>query len=205
MSRIDPLEPPFAPDADDVLTAMMPAGAPPIALFRTFARNLPMTQAMTGWGSYELSRRLSLSLRQRELVIDRVTARCGCEYEWGVHVLFFADRADLTAEQVTSLTSGAPSDMCWTDPAERSLLTLVDALHDTADVDDDVWGAAAAHFDGPQLLDACLLAGWYHAISFAANAARVTLEPGAPRFVDVAEGSTTAGRWEDRIRSSRLP
>ncbi len=28
-------------------------------------------------------------------------------------------------------------------------------------------------------------AGWYHAISYAANAARVELEPGAPRFADV--------------------
>jgi hypothetical protein len=29
-----------------------------------------------------------------------------------------------------------------------------------------------------------MLAGWYHAISYAANAARVDLEPGAPRFAD---------------------
>ncbi len=184
MSRIAPLEAPFEPEADEILSAMMPSGAPPIALFRTFARNLPMARAMNGWGSYELSRRLSLSLRQRELVIDRVTARCGCEYEWGVHVLYFAERAQLTSEQIASLTHGTSRDGCWTDPAERALLTLVDALHDTADVDDDVWAAAAAHFDGPQLLDACLLAGWYHAISFAANAARVELEPGAPHFAD---------------------
>jgi hypothetical protein len=29
-----------------------------------------------------------------------------------------------------------------------------------------------------------MLAGWYHAISYAANAARVPLEDGAPRFAD---------------------
>jgi alkylhydroperoxidase family enzyme len=165
---------------------MMPPGAPPIALFRTFARNLPMAEAMNGWGSYELSRRLSLSMRQRELVIDRVTARCGCEYEWGVHVLFFADRVALTAAQVTSLTHGSPADGCWSEPSERALLALVDQLHAGADVDDATWATAAAHFDAAQLLDACLLAGWYHAISFAANAARVPLEDGAPRFADVA-------------------
>jgi len=31
-----------------------------------------------------------------------------------------------------------------------------------------------------------LLAGWYLAISFVANAVRVELEPGAPCFADVA-------------------
>ena len=34
------------------------------------------------------------------------------------------------------------------------------------------------------VLDLLMLAGWYHAISYAANAARVELEDGAPRFHD---------------------
>jgi hypothetical protein len=50
-----------------------------------------MAMAMRQWGGYELSRQLSLSMRQREIVINRVTALCGCEYEWGVHIAFFAD------------------------------------------------------------------------------------------------------------------
>lgn len=185
MSRIEPLRPPFEPEVGDALAAMMPAGVPPIALFRTFAVNLPMTWAMQEWGGYELSKRLSLSMRQRELVIDRVTARCGCEYEWGVHIAFFAARVGLTPAQITSLTHGDMADACWTDPAERALLAVVDALHDSADVDDATWAEAAEHLDQAQLLDVCLLAGWYHAISFAANAARVPLEDGAPRFADV--------------------
>lgn len=183
--RIRPLTPPFDPEVGAVLEPMMPPGVPPIALFRTFAHNLPMTAAMHGWGSYELSKGLSLSMRQRELVIDRTTARCRCEYEWGVHIAFFAAQVELTPAEVTSLTHGAPNDACWTDPGERALLTVVDALHDTATVDDAIWAAAARHLDDAQLLDVCLLAGWYHAISFAANAARVRPEPGAPRFADV--------------------
>jgi len=43
-----------------------------------------------------------LSLRQREIVIDRTTARLGCAYEWGVHVAFFADKAGFTSEQVAA-------------------------------------------------------------------------------------------------------
>jgi alkylhydroperoxidase family enzyme len=193
MSRIEPLAPPFEPRVRDALTAMMPDGVPPIALFRTFAHNLPMTEAMQGWGGYELSKRLSISMRQRELVIDRVTARCGCEYEWGVHVAFFAERVGLTPAQITSLAHGDASDSCWTDAAERARLSLVDALHDTSHVDDDTWASAGRFLDTAQLLDVCLLAGWYHAISYAANAARVPLEAGAPRFAEVESPWAVSG------------
>jgi alkylhydroperoxidase family enzyme len=184
--RIAPLEPPYAPEVGARLEAMMPAGVPPIALFRTFARNLPMTEAMGPWGAYELSRALSLTLRQREIVIDRVTARCGAEYEWGVHVAFFAAKAGLTSEQVASLVHGSAADSCWSsDPSDGLVIELVDALHDTSDVPDALWARAASTFESAQLLDLLLLAGWYHAISYVCVAARVPLEEGAPTFASV--------------------
>jgi alkylhydroperoxidase family enzyme len=159
----------------------LPAMGPPINLFKLFARNLPMAEAMTGWGRYELSRHLSLSMRQRELVIDRVTARCGAEYEWGVHVAYFGQRVGLTDAQLTSLTRGTPDDACWP-PEERALLRAVDELHDSHDVTDETW--AALELTDEQRLDLLMLAGWYHAISYVARAARVPLEPDAPRFGD---------------------
>ena len=183
--RIAPLEPPFAPEVGAQLASMMPSGAEPIALFRTFAKNLAMAEAMGGWGRHELSRSLTVGLRERELVIDRTCARCGCEYEWGVHVAFFSARAELTAAQLTSLTHGSPADDCWTDERDRLVLRLVDALHESCDVDDELWRRLAATFSEAQLLDLLMLCGWYHAISFTARAARVPLEPGAPRFDDV--------------------
>jgi alkylhydroperoxidase family enzyme len=187
--RISPLEAPFEAETGEILEAMMPQGVPPIALFRTFARNLPMAKAMRSWGAYELSKQLSLSMRQRELVIDRVTAHCGCEYEWGVHIAFFAERVGLTRQQIASITHGTPADTCWTDPAERALLEFVDALHERADAGEEEWDALGVHLDEGQMLDVCMLSGWYHAISFAANAARVPLEAGAPRFSDFTGGS----------------
>jgi alkylhydroperoxidase family enzyme len=182
--RIAPLEPPFTEEIDRQLRSMMPPGVAPIALFRTFAHNLPMARAMGGWGRYELSKELSLTLRQRELVIDRTCARCGCEYEWGVHVAFFAERVGLSGEQIASLTHGSPADRCWTDPGEQVLIEAVDELHDGHDLTDRLWARLAGHFTDAQVLDLTLLAGWYHAISYAARAARVPLEAGAPRFAD---------------------
>ena len=58
----------------------------------------------------------------------------------------------------------------------------VDELHDTNDLSDATW--AALGLTDEQRLDLLLLAGWYHAISFVARAARVPLETDAPRFAD---------------------
>jgi alkylhydroperoxidase family enzyme len=184
-TRIVPINPPYSRQVAERLDAMMPPGVPPILLFRTFVRNLPMTAAMSGWGSYELSKRLSLSLRDREIVIDRTCARCRCEYEWGVHVAFFAERAGLSSEQVTSLTHGGACDPCWADQRDRLLIQAADALHESADIGENLWHRLARAFSDEQLLDLMMLAGWYHAISFTANGARVALEDGAPRFTDV--------------------
>jgi hypothetical protein len=46
-----------------------------------------------------------LTIRQREIVIDRVTASCDAEYEWGVHTAVYADKAGLTGRQIASLVT----------------------------------------------------------------------------------------------------
>jgi alkylhydroperoxidase family enzyme len=165
---------------------MMPPGTPPIALFWAFAKNMPMTRAMRGWGSYELSKELSLGLRDREIVIDRTCARCGCEYEWGVHVAYFAGKARLGRTQLESLSHGSPDDACWADQRDRLLIGAVDALHDTSDVPEPLWGQLAAGFSEAELLDLLMLCGWYHAISFTARATRLELESRAPAFTATA-------------------
>ncbi|OBH81973.1 carboxymuconolactone decarboxylase family protein [Mycobacterium sp. E2989] len=183
--RIGVLAPPYEHAVAALLQKMMPPNVPPIALFRTVVRNMPMAEAMTAWGGYELSRKLSLSLRDREIVIDRTCARCGCEYEWGVHVAFFAERARLDHEQVRSLTHGGADDPCWTAERDRLLVRAVDSLCDRRDIDDALWAALRTEFGEREILDLTMLCGWYHAISFTARAARVPLEAGSPTFAGI--------------------
>ncbi|MFN0027526.1 MAG: carboxymuconolactone decarboxylase family protein [Acidimicrobiales bacterium] len=181
--RIAAVQEPYDAEVGEQLRSMMPAGMAPIALFRTFIRNSAMTEAMHGWGRYELSSGLSLTMREREIVIDRTCALCRCEYEWGVHILFYAERVGFTAAQVASLTHGRPDDACW-EGRERLLVRAIDELHHSNDIADSLWAELAAEFSDAQLLDLTMLCGWYHAISFTARAARVDLEAGAPRFDD---------------------
>ncbi len=183
-ARIHPLEAPFSAEVEAVVSSMMPPGVAPIALFRTFAKNLPMASAMRTWGGYELSRHLSLTMRDREIVINRTCALCKCEYEWGVHVAFFAERVGLSVDQVASLTHGHPTDNCWTNDRDRLIIEAVDALHDRSDIDDELWAQLATVFDEAQLIDLTMLTGWYHAISYTARCARIPPELGAPRFSD---------------------
>lgn len=185
--RIAHLVPPYGEAEAQALSRMMPKDSPvePLKLFRTFARNLPFAAAMGPLGGYMLSRGrdggAGYDVRSRELVIDRVTARCGCEYEWGVHIASYARRAELTDEQVYSTVHGGPADACW-DERDSAILTMVDELHDTGTLTDATFAALAAHFDEALIIELLALAGWYHAISYVANGARTELEDWAPRF-----------------------
>jgi alkylhydroperoxidase family enzyme len=179
--RIAPVEPPY----DDDTAAALEALGPPLALFRVFARRPDRARAIQGWGRYYLSRQLALSLRHRELIIDRTTARCGAEYEWGIHISVFAAKAGLTTEQIRSVTAGSPDDDCW-DSADRAVLRAVDALHAHNDLDDDEWSALVDAVGPDGAIDALLLCGWYHAISYVARAARLDREPGTPTFGEVS-------------------
>jgi alkylhydroperoxidase family enzyme len=174
--RIAPVEPPYDEDTAATLAAL----GPPISLFRLFARRPARARAIHGWGSYYLSRHLALTVRQRELVIDRTTALCGAEYEWGVHIAVFAAKAQLSDEQVRSLATGGADDACWTDPGDRAVLRAVDALHARSDLSDGEFDALVATVGEDGAIDLMLLCGWYHAISYVARATRLAPEPGSP-------------------------
>ena len=49
MTRLFPMEPPYEPEVAGLLERMTP-GTAPIGLFRLFVRNLPMADAVNGWG-----------------------------------------------------------------------------------------------------------------------------------------------------------
>jgi len=186
-SRIPHLSPPYTPEVEQALTRMQrrDRGVDPLKLFRTFARDLPFAQAMGPLGGFMLSGRerggAAFDLRSREIVIDRVCALCGCEYEWGVHIASYAAKAQLTEDQVYATVHEDASAPCWSDK-DRALIAAVDALHRTGDLDDAAYADLASQFDPTQVIELLALAGWYHAIAYMANGLRVELEDWAPRF-----------------------
>ncbi|MFJ5228456.1 carboxymuconolactone decarboxylase family protein [Kitasatospora sp. NPDC088391] len=172
--RIEPLSPPYDEEAGAALALL---GHSPIQLFRVWARRPALARAVAAWGSYYFSPRSALTLRQRELVIDRTTALCGADYEWAVHVAGLAGKAGLDAAQLASLAAGGPADACW-DAADRAVLEAVDELHTTFDLSDGTWADLVAATDEDAALELVLVCGWYHAVSFTVRALRLPLEPG---------------------------
>ena len=71
------------------------------------ARNPRALQRMMAGGLLD---RGSISLRSRELMILRTCARCGAEYEWGVHIAVFGAKAQWNPEQIRSTVFGGASD-----------------------------------------------------------------------------------------------
>ncbi len=180
--RIAPLEAPYPPELEAHLASLMPKGwsGPALRLFRLWAHHLPMAEALRGVGRYVLAHG-TLSARDRELLILRTCARCNAEYEWGVHAIFFPPRVGLDAAQVAATRIGAADDPAF---AARDLLLLriADELHETATVSDALWSALAAEWSDVQRLEMLLVCGFYHLISFTANATRLAGEPFAARF-----------------------
>ena len=176
--RIAPLTEPCEPDLARKLEAMMPPGVPPLLLFRTLARN-PRILDKIRLGN--LLDRGSLERRDRELVILRTCARCGSEYEWGVHVGFFAKRVGLSESEVAATVDSGAEDPVWS-ARDRLTVRLVDELHETSKISDDLWNELRRHWSEEQLVELVVLVGFYHTISFATNAFELPPEDHAARF-----------------------
>jgi alkylhydroperoxidase family enzyme len=177
MPRIAPLAPPYPPEIQAHFDRIM-RGAPPLMLFRVMAGH------GRAWDKFRGASLLDpgpLSLRQREIVIDRTCALNRCEYEWGVHVAIFAGPAQLSAEQVRATVKGDATSPCWS-PPEQALIAAVDALHARAMLDDAEFSALSAHYDAAQILEIMLLCGFYRTVSYLANGLRLPLEERAARF-----------------------
>lgn len=177
MPRITPLEPPYAADVQASFDAIM-QGAPPLTLFRTLATS---ERAWRKFRAGSLLDRGPLSLRERELVIDRTCALAGNEYEWGVHIATFAAAARLTPEEVAATAGAGSAAPLWTE-AERALQQAAEALHARAALSDDEFAALRAHYDEDQVLEVLLLCGFYRMVSYVVGGLALPLEPGAARF-----------------------
>lgn len=170
--RIPPLSAPYPAEIQAAFDRIMPPRIDPLVLFRTLA-TVPRIWEKFRAGS--LLDKGPLDLRQREIVIDRVCARCGCAYEWGVHVSFFAQRVELSEAQIEALATDSADAPIWSEE-ERLLIRAVDALHDTIDIPDALWDALAARFSHEQILEVIALCGFYRTVAYYCRALRLPTE-----------------------------
>jgi hypothetical protein len=89
--------------------------------------------------------------------------------------------AGLGLATITATVKSSANDPVWS-ARERCLIALVDSLHDTGTISDDLWKQLLEYWTEDQMLELAVLTGFYHVISFVANMAGLLPETWALRF-----------------------
>jgi len=175
---LTPLEPPYPPEIARFLEKWMPPGfdAPPLTLFRLLAVHPELCDRVRPMASGLLNHGL-LPAVDRELLIARVTARVGAEYEWGIHAVVQAPAAGLTAAMLSATVHGEPEEF-----ADAALIRAADELMDDGRISPAVLEALAGVRTPEQIIEIVLLCGWYRTLSTLIRTADLPLETWAARF-----------------------
>jgi len=115
----------------------------------------------------------SLTPRHRELLVLRVAAVRGSEYEWRQHVASAGDNG-VDTDEVARVAAGTDAPE-WSD-LERALLRSVDELLADALIGEETWATLAADFDDHQLMDVVFTVGAYDVLAMALRTFGVPLD-----------------------------
>ncbi len=152
-------------------------GTGPPNLFLTVGRHRRLFRAWIRFAGRLMPGGL-LPRRETELVILRVGHLRRCRYELDHHTRL-AGRAGLSPADLDRVAAG-PSVPGWSG-RERAVLTAVDALHDSQDVDDQTWDALRVHLDEREVLELCFLVGHYEMLATVIAAVRLQPDTGRRR------------------------
>jgi alkylhydroperoxidase family enzyme len=183
MTRIAPVDPPYREETQKLFDLVMPEGMEPLSLFRVLARSERLFPRFMRAGVLDKG---PVPARDREIVIHRTTARCGAEYEWGVHVNAFGRPLGLGEDLLRALIGGDSSDPAF-DSRQTALVELCDELHETSTLSDRTWGLLKEHFEELQILELIYTAGLYHVVSFLVNSLQLDPEPFGARFAEFVD------------------
>jgi alkylhydroperoxidase family enzyme len=138
----------------------------------TLAHHPALTRAYHGFNGHVLFSS-TLTPRQRELLVLRVAAVRGSEYEWAQHVVLAGD-AGLEPEEIERVAAG-PDAPGWS-PVERALVAAADELVADALISDATWDVLAAELDDRQLMDLVFTVGAYDLLAMAFRTFGVELD-----------------------------
>lgn len=178
--RIETLKAPYDDDTQKLFDSIMPEGMEPLNIFKTMAIHPAMFAKQMATGGFLLYNG-DLDREDRELILHRTCARCGSEYEWGVHVNAFARPLGFSEEKIRATVTAASDDPVWS-LRESLLIRVADELHDTSTISEDLWNSIKDGWSKTQILEMIAIAGNYHGVSYLTNALKIDLEETAERF-----------------------
>ncbi len=185
MARIPPLPPEeWPPEMREALAALRPPrprhpfpsraeGRPKgLNVLGTLAQHPALAQAFHTFNGYILFAS-TLAPRERELLVLRVAAVRGSDYEWRQHAILAGD-AGLDEDEVARIAEG-PDAPGW--PAlDAAMVRAVDELIGDGAVSDATWMVLAGELDSQQLMDLVFTVGAYEVLAMALRSFDVELD-----------------------------
>jgi alkylhydroperoxidase family enzyme len=150
-----------------------------INIFRVLMQNPKLTRSWARFAGYIMGR-LSLPVRDRELLILRIGWLNQAPYEWEQHVRI-SKSAGLTDDEIDRVSKGPKAG--W-DKHEAALLQAADDLREKSVVSDETWKQLSERYSIEQMMDAVFTIGQYNLVSWALNSFGVPLDdylPGAKK------------------------
>jgi len=155
--------------------AVLPAGIPPLNLFRLWAHSPSTLPHAISLGT-ACFRDTSLTPFQRELVCLLNAKRLSCEYQCTQHIQI-AKAIGFTEGQIEALTSGNITSTVWSE-SEKALLAFVDEVISGPEVSDKVFEKARRCYSDQVLVEVVTMQGFYYSLARIATVFRVDLENG---------------------------
>lgn len=178
--RVAPVEQPTE-EQQELLAKTMSRKGRPLLLFRTLAHHPRLLKRFNAMGGLFMTG--ELDPRERELVILRVAARTGSEYEYAQHVLI-GRKTGLSDEEISAVAR--PGLDGWPEE-DRLLLRLADELLDHDVASDEVYRLLEERYTTQQLLELLLLPGFYRMLAGALRTLRLEPEDDLPSSPSLAE------------------
>ena len=133
----------------------------------------------------------SLDAKIRELVINAISVRLDCPYEWSHHGKWALD-VGATREELEGLKSG---DLSALGSRERAAVEYALKVEDNDVGDADVEALRAAGLDDQEIVELTLVAGFYGMTARVLNAMAVEYDEGNPQNFEVPrEAGASAAR-----------
>ena len=142
-------------------------------VMKTLANHAGLFKRWSVFASHFLFK-ISLPVREREILILRTGWLAGCEYEWGQHLKISAEDASFGEAEFSAIAHGADAAL-WT-PAEAAIIRAADGIYTDAFVDDATWSHLMAHYTEPQVLDVVFIVCNYMMLAMGINAFGVQLD-----------------------------